>query len=439
MQRCTIGAIVLASIFAVSAGVMLWRQIQGTIADTQSVFLRERIHRPTVLKQGFLGNNTVSTENLSASLLALREGEVALLRGEWRRAEEAFARSTELGGGIPALRKLASTQLQRRSYRDARQTISRLKDASGSTPDVALLLGILELLEGRTTLARSIFERVQNSPQGRYGLAMIAITEQDHTLARSFLEEVHSGNDTTLQTAAGLLLAAYDEYNLFPKSPADHRTTLIARALADVGSCEIALPLLKDVTSRRDSYRDAWIVRGYCELTSERLSDAISSLEHSYDIDPEKPETSYFLARTYALKGDPGNAVKYLQYAIANGVEPQQDAHLLLANYARELGNISLAVSEFGIVANDPETKDIGPAKAYIELGLTMKNSDLEALLSTAQTTVKKWPESAESHILLARALFAMQRRDEARKALETALQIQPGLSAAVELQREMK
>jgi len=49
-----------------------------------------------------------------------------------------------------------------------------------------------------------------------------------------------------------------------------HLLTLVSRALAQVQECELALPLLSQVTGIQDDYRDAWIVQGFCELSSER-------------------------------------------------------------------------------------------------------------------------------------------------------------------------
>lgn len=367
-------------------------------------------------------------ERGDAALTALRAGDLLALRGEWTDAEREYTAAVEAGGGLTALRKLAQAQLQRRNVEAARQTLGTMRSAGARDEDLVLLESIIDLRSGALDDARRLLTDAAESPQKHYGLALLSLIETRHDDARAALSTVLGGWEPTLRGYAKVLLAAYEEYDLFDGSPETHRQTLLARALADVGECELALPMLSSVLATQDDYRDAWIVQGYCQLTTERPDEAKISLERAYAIDPQKPEIQYFLARTFSKLGDHQASVTYLKYAIENGFSPLAEAKRLLAAEAFAIGDSTLALQQLDDIAR----ADGAGIDAYVDfvtaaLGVGQKE---EAYVS-AQSAVAAHPDSAVAHDLLGWAAMETKRNDEARAELQKALDRDPTLQSA--------
>lgn len=363
-----------------------------------------------------------------AALAALRRGDLLALRGEWAGAEKEYRGAVDAGGGLTALRKLAQAQLQRRNIDAARETLRDLRSAGARDEDLVLLESIINLRSGALDDARRMLDEASDTPQKQYGLGLLAIVQGRHDDARSSLSATLGGWEPTLRGYARALLAAYEEYDLFDGSPETHRQTLLARALADVGECELALPMLAAVLAAQDDYRDAWIVQGYCQLTTERTDEAKLSLERAYQIDPQKPEVQYFLARTFSKLGDHAAAITYLQYALENGFEPHAEARRLLAAEALASGDAELALRELDRLTLD-EGADVPAFADFVAAALSMDKK--EEAYAKAQAAVAAHPESAVAHDLLGWTAIETGRNDEARTELTKALELDPTLESA--------
>ncbi len=431
--RIAVPVLIALALGGASAAVFLW-QIHSSVRTIESSFQAQG--GTTDLLKKILPTRTGSpleNVNQSEALMELRQGEIFELRGEWKQAQDHYGKSVTTGGGSPALKKLASIQLQRRQFDEAKKTIASLKEANPNTGDIVLLEGILALRSGNTQEASAIFGRSPNLPQSQYGLALVAISQNDHETAKKELTLAASGNDPTIRTYAKVILAAYDEFSLFPNGQDIHLLTLVSRALAQVNECETALPLLQTVILKQERYRDAWIVKGYCEFVSERLKDALTSLEEAYSLDPEKPEVQYFLARTHEALGDPQNAVTFLQYAILNGFSPEQDARELLVEYARELGNNDLALEQLKILA-EAKDSELKTFEQYVTLAITLENH-LQDAVALSKTALARFPNDASALALAAKASFAAGAIDDAKNYLQSALRIDSRNPKALEVE----
>jgi tetratricopeptide (TPR) repeat protein len=418
--------IVLAVLLSVGIGGVFFWQIKHSVHVIESSF--QGTGSDASFLTSILGKGrslpTLAEGNQSEALLLLKQGELFEYRGEWKKAEEKYQRSAEVGGGVLALKKLAAIQLQRRSYDAAEGTIEHLEDGGAAHADIQFLRGILALRRGKPADASSAFRDIEDDPKGIYGQALVSIARLDIEGAKTFLTAAQASADPVIRSYASTIVEAVSEFALFPESSNSHLMALVARALAETNECEVALSLILPVTDQKPQYRDAWIVRGFCEFTTERTSEALASLERAYSLDPEKPEIQYFLARTHAALGDPGNAVTYLQYAILNGFEPERDARELLAEYAQELGQTELALTQYTIIA-DENDGGIEEYRRAIELAVTTDAHTLDAL-DLAKKAQKKWPDDAKVLALLALASNAAGLPDDARRYAERALAIDP-------------
>jgi tetratricopeptide (TPR) repeat protein len=375
-------------------------------------------------------NTENSIDSRDRALLHIRQGDVFSLRGEWRLAQEEYTLAVDADGGLPALRKLARAQLQRREKSGLKSTIRKMKD-SGARPESILLLESIALLRaGELVEVRTKMENAEESPHKDYVLALLSIVEGNHENAQQKLESVIGGWEPVLRSYARQIMAAYDEFALFPESSDLHLITLISRALAQVQECELSLPLLLQVTQREDSYRDAWIVQGYCELTTERFAQALSSLEHAYSLDPQKPEIQYFLARAYSALEEHSNAITFFEYALTNGFVPASEIHRLIAAEALEGGNMLLALHQYEAMTKE-ENPSLEAYEGYVEVSMALGQA--EDAYTKAKEAVEALPSEARAHDLLGWAAMETERIEEAHAALTRALELNPFLMSAKE------
>ncbi|MAE68422.1 MAG: tetratricopeptide repeat protein [Candidatus Peribacteraceae bacterium] len=360
-----------------------------------------------------------------ASLLHLRQGDIYALRGEWEEAQEQYESAVKSGGGLAALRKLAQAQLQRRDMKGIRSTLKKLKNEGARPEDVLLLEIIIQLRAGELVDAKKVLESADDSPQKHYGLALLTIIQGSHERALQELALTINGWDPVLRSYARTLNAAYDEFALFPNGTDIHLITLLSRALAQVQECELALPLLIQVTSTKEDYRDAWVVQGYCELTTERPEQSLASMEQAYSLDPQKPEIQYFLARAYAALHEYQNAITFFEYALTNGFIPQGEVRRLIARYALEIGNAGLAVDQYEALTNDPNAT-FESYQGYVTAAAALGQA--EEALQKAKLATEKWPKNARSFELLGTVAAQLEKKAEAKAAYEKALKLNPNL-----------
>lgn len=362
------------------------------------------------------------------ALVELRRGDVAALQADWKTAEEAYRASVDAQGGVTAERKLAWAQMQRRKFDEARSTIAHLKQEGMRREDASLLEALILLRMHQIPEAKNLITTSDESPQKHYAQALYAVITGDHDTAKKELKTVVGGWDPDLRDRAQVLQGAYDEFAVFPQSTPEHLTTLLARALAGVQECELALPLLEGVLAKEGDYRDAWIVQGFCQLTTERPDNALVSLERAYSLDPENQAVQYFLGRAYAVLGDHQNAITFLQYSIKNGLSPATQARRVLAKEAQAVGNPLLALEQLLALARASDST-IDDVTAYVTVALAAgQGTDAS---DVARMAVGRWPQDATAQELLGLAAKATGNRDEAKKAFEAALKIDPTREAS--------
>lgn len=415
-------AVPIAFALACAVGVLLlvWWQLQQSAAVLQAPTGGSGITL-TDLAPSFTA--TAAVDPRDRALLHLRQGDLLALKGNWAEAEKEYRASVDNDGGLPALRKLAQAQLQRRDIDGVRRTVRALKSAGARSEDLLLLESIVALRTGEVVQARELLTAAADSPQKHYGLALLAIIEGNHPQAQQELLAVAAGWEPVLRSYARSMQAAYDEFALFPESAEIHLTTLLSRALAQAHECELALPMLTTVIAQQPDYRDAWIVQGYCELTTERTDAAVASLERAYNLDPSKPEIQYFLARAYSARGERDNAIIFLEYALQNGFQPQDEIHRAIALEANLSGKQQLALEHYALLITAPDAT-IEDYDGYVKSAIVAGQK--EDALNKAEEAVAKFPESALGYELHGLAATALERIEEARNSFKKALEMDP-------------
>jgi tetratricopeptide (TPR) repeat protein len=344
--------ILLALVLSIAIGSVFFVRIQDSIQFIERTIEQSQgSSRNTPLLSRMRGRgNGGGMKDLSKTLQSIQEGAIFESKGMMEKAEERYRDALKNGGGNDARVFLAHLLRKKGEREEAESIIEQSVGENGTSDDLLLEKGLL-MLEKDPKQAEVMFQSLDATSAVRhYGLALVAMVRGDHITSEKELRTIQGANDDHWKKMGSVILNAYEEFALFEHGEDVHRDTLIARALAEVDECPTARKMVRTVLQKKDGYRDAWIVQGYCELMSGETKNALASLEKAYAIDPIKPEIQYFLARTYANLGDPQNAVTFLQYAIVNGFEPKNDAQKLLVEYAKELGNIDLAIENLELL-----------------------------------------------------------------------------------------
>lgn len=366
--------------------------------------------------------NAQRSNQVIGPITSLRQGDIYALEGNWTAAQAAYTQAVAEDGSLPVLRKLAQAQLQSRNYESAKKTIEKLAAQGASEPDIMLLNSIVLLRTGEIVAARQLLSTATDSPQAHYGLALLAIAEGNHTQAQAELVAVQAGYEPILRSKAQTIQAAYNEYALFPDSSDIHLITLLARSLSQVQECELALPLLVQVTSTKPDYRDAWIVQGYCELFTERTENAITSFQTAYNLDPQKTATQYFLGRAYYAREDFTNAITFFEYALGNGFTPASELYALIANAAEQTNNYTLAFAQYSKLLQSE--KSAYNYKKYMQIGLRINEANTVYQIGLEATPA--YPADIDILELFGLAALQIGNNNEAKRAFEQVIAAEP-------------
>ncbi len=360
------------------------------------------------------------SESITSSQL-IERGDAAFAGWQLRRARDAYERAWRGEGDQRAVRRLLSVLLLLGEFDAAEELLQQLMRASLPRHAIVPLQGLLALQRGNLDVALGHFRDQGESPEGAYGMALVALLREDHDLARvHFQRSLEIAFDPLLRADVERLLSAYDEFDLFEDGKRTHLLTLLARALSGNQECRLARELLGRVVVEDPLYRDAWIIAGYCALALELPDEAVRSFEEALALDPVKAETQYFLAMAYASRGDLERAYAQMRFAIVNHVQPETDARLRLAEYAERLGRYGEALDQY------EQVLEIGGGQlrlfvAPVRLAIVqMRRPDLAE--GIARRAIASSPDAALALDLLGWALLASGRLQEAAVVLERAV-----------------
>jgi lipopolysaccharide biosynthesis regulator YciM len=175
----------LALLLCIGAGVfLLWHiKLSVGLIEKSTNIIRTTSSRVVDSMRTIPTPNDNLTLDAQA-LTLLREGEALMLQGEIQQAEDKFEGSVQAGGGAPALRKLLESQLQRRNYDGADDTLQKLEKAGAKREDVALFTGLIALHQNQKEDAKAAFDSISGTPEGAYGSALLAVIAGNHDEAK---------------------------------------------------------------------------------------------------------------------------------------------------------------------------------------------------------------------------------------------------------------
>lgn len=220
---------------------------------------------------------------------------------------------------------------------------------SGSTDDEATEK-ILQLYEAKILARQLDFEEAERIinliHDDRLNIlkAAVYIALDDRDRAGNFLHELAENHpDANTKAIALSLLNIYHTYDSNRDADVSYLWTLFAQKLGELGEYEISYYLAQKAIERNPDYRDAWIIKGYDELTLKDAESAELSLLKAYSLDPGNGHIQYLLGLTYFELNDAEKSTQFLLYS--KDSEPQYELVILekLAENAIRMEDYALA------------------------------------------------------------------------------------------------
>ena len=168
---------------------------------------------------------------------------------------------------------------------------------------------------------------------------------------------------------------------------------------------------------------------GYSYLQTGKTPDALDALKQAQTLDPEKPETLFFLGLTYAVEEDYDQAITYLEDAAVAGFQPEDlinqklaDLYLIKKDYDKALEAYTRTIEN--------KVADINIFTKAVWICIEKIDKPHRAI-QIAKYALNQFPEEANSFSLLGWGYVAAEEYDQAKQNLITALEINPNLDSA--------
>jgi tetratricopeptide (TPR) repeat protein len=332
---------------------------------------------------------------------------------------------------------LVECAASRTNLDDARLRLEKLSKQVGDTAPLQLAFGTLHLRGGDLNAAEAAFKRALSldpkSSAAYFGLGTVCWAQNDL-----------KGADSNLKTGADLApprsvrRLKYADFKIQTGNLEEGKRLLaeVAKATPDympawIRQADIALAekkyedcdgLLKQALARDPASYEALLLKGRLMLAQNEAAKAVAEFERMLKIYDRSPQVHYQLALAHLLGNDPAKASKSLNQALL--LQPYFDDAILLQARIRvardEINPAITALTE--LLQRQPKL-----SQAHLQLAAAYRaKGDLEAALATYRRLGEMYPKNPETPFLSGLVYLQQNKKEEARKAFETSLQLGP-------------
>ena len=330
------------------------------------------------------------------------EGEASLGKGDLDAAERSFKRVLALDPRAgTAYANLGVIDMRRKHWDQALDNLQKAEDLSPEVAGIRLNIGLIHYRQGDYRHAipplESVVKDVPDSLQARYLLGQCYFFTDRYVEAADTLEPLwpRQSNDLNYLYVLGISADKAERKELGDRA--------IAR-MAEVGGDSAEVHLLT----------------GKAMLNLEAYGDAEKELTEAAKKDPRLPFVHFNLGMLYEKKGEYDRAKAEFLKDIA--LEPD-----VVFNYD-ELGNVCfLLQNDAAAEKNYREALKLEPTMLTPHLGLAkvyQRQAHYEKALTELDAARKLDPQSSRIHYLRGQALLKLGRKDEAKKELDTSVQM---------------
>ena len=266
--------------------------------------------------------------------------------------------------------------------------------------------------------------------QVKYYKAIVLILYKSFDESKALFGEIVANKSLTqkLISNAQKFLDKFETFSYFKESNPLYLETLLAKAMTETGEYGSAIPILFDVITQKNNYRDAWLILGYAYLNTGSYPDAIDSLNKAETLDPQKSETLFYLGLAYFADNNIEKAIYYLDKSDKKGFQLKDQINLKLGELYTIKGEYDTAAKKYEKVIA-VNTSNIEVFIKLVELYIDKLNQP-EKALTVSEKTIETFSDNAMSYNLKGWALTALGRYTEAKEYLYKALEIDKSSSS---------
>lgn len=345
---------------------------------------------------------------------------------EYQKALTISPESTE------ALYKTGKSYLSTSSPEKARSYFEKVKEFS-PTIEADVLIARTYLNERNVEQAKKIFDSLDYAnDEVKFYRAILSVLYKDHDTAKEIFTELTKEDSLAskeIKERSTIFLNTYRSIDETKGIKQQHSDTLLAKAIVDSNEYDAAIPLLFNAINSQGDYRDAWILLGYSYLKTNKIQDALDAFLQAKTLDPNKPQTLFFLGIVYALEDRLDDAVFYLKKAETAGFEPLVQVEQRLADIYLLQQKYDEAITSYDkVISLNPEDISIFTKTVWICIE---KSNKAEKALYFGEKVVAAHPEEAMSYNLRGWGFVAYGNYERGAEDLNKALSLDPKLASA--------
>jgi len=359
---------------------------------------------------------------------------------------DAFKEATEIlkqaPDNGPALALLAQTSINPEQIQTVEQELQKFPQRDNPYLEVAN--AAMAIRKGDPAKAEAVLNHALSldpkCAQAHIGLAELALNKKDNARAG---QEVKAAADLSPVRSRERL--TYAEFKI------------------QTGDKEEAKSYLQDLTKQARDFIGAWVLQAKLAQSEKKYDDVIALLQNVFSRDPDNIEARVVQAQALLGKGDLKQGTDILERAdksIANNPLIKYQlalAYLQARNTTQAMNELEQAITiapkyvdaivllaQLRLRAGDPRSI-IAPLESALQLRPDV--TQIRTLLADAYQAVgrsedaaslireqiKKTPEDSQSYLVLGVILKKQKKNDEARKAFEKALELNPANVVALD------
>lgn len=327
--------------------------------------------------------------------------------------------------------KLGDTYLKNNQPDKAKETFLQAREKNKES--IKISLGIiksmlnLKEIEGAKNL---LWQLDETDYQVKYYKAIVLILYKSFDESKTLFEEIIANKSLPqeLTSNAQKFLDKYETFGYFRESEQVFLETLLAKAMTEVDEYGSAIPILFDVITQKNNYRDAWLILGYAYLNTGNYTDAIDALNKAETLDSQKSETLFYLGLAYFADNNIEKAIYYLDKSDKKGFPLKDQINLKLGELFTIKGDYKNAAKKYEKVLTI-NTSNLEVFTKLVVLYIDKLNEPGKAL-TISEKAIENFKDDAMSYNLKGWALTALNRYTEAKEYLYKALEMDKSLSS---------
>ncbi len=290
--------------------------------------------------------------------------------------------------------------------------------------DVLLLQTRKWIQEEKFSLITTI--NTENSGLKFYQSILLAMQNDQEGAKQGFIDLFGDELDSDFTIKVNDFIAIYDEFGSLKEGKNAHLFALFSKVLAKHNEALLAKQFADLAIKEEISYIDAWVLRGYSFFLMQDYETALKDFQHAHQMDPTRPESTYFLGLTlYELDRFEESAL-YFEQILDNDFEFSETLKWKLVTIFSRQKKYEEALELYRQLLT-PEAKEDQFISA-IDMAVNLVGRS-DVALEFTETLRKKDPNSIFSNNLYVWALIANEEYVLAEQILEKLLIQNPNIA----------